>query len=112
MTKKSMAQYVIKNIDKALENGWIKVYYQPVVRTLTEQLCGAEALARWDDPDLGMISPDQFIGALEKNAQIHKLDMFIVERVCSDIGERKRRGVPYVPVSVNFSRLDFEMCNV
>ncbi|MCR5272510.1 MAG: EAL domain-containing protein, partial [Lachnospiraceae bacterium] len=47
-----------------------------------------------------------------KNAQIHKLDMFIVERVCSDIGERKRRGVPYVPVSVNFSRLDFEMCNV
>ena len=103
-----IAEYVIKNIDAALENGWIKVFYQPVIRTLTGQLCGAESLARWIDPQLGFLSPDKFIGALEASRQIHKLDCWIVDKVCSDISERLKRGLDAVPVSVNFSRLDFE----
>ena len=103
-----IAEYVIKNIDTALENGWIKVYYQPVIRSLTGQLCGAESLARWDDPNIGFLSPDKFIGALEASRQIHKLDCFIVNKVCSDIAERINNGLDAVPVSVNFSRLDFE----
>ena len=103
-----IAEYVIKNIDAALENDWIKVYYQPVIRTLTGQLCGAESLARWVDPEFGFLSPDKFIGALEASRQIHKLDCFIVNKVCSDISERINNGLDGVPVSVNFSRLDFE----
>ena len=54
----SVKQYVTDNIDKALESGWIKVYYQPVIRSLTEQLCGAESLARWIDPEMGFLPPD------------------------------------------------------
>ena len=103
-----IAEYVIKNIDTALENGWVKVYYQPVIRSLTGQLCGAESLARWDDPNIGFLSPDKFIGALEASRQIHKLDCFIVEKVCSDISARLKKGFSAIPVSVNFSRLDFE----
>ncbi len=103
-----IAEYVIKNIDAALENDWIKVYYQPVIRSLTGQLCGAESLARWIDPEIGFLSPDKFIGALEASRQIHKLDCWIVEKVCSDISERIKKGLIAVPVSVNFSRLDFE----
>ncbi len=105
---RKIAEYVIKNIDTALENGWIKVYYQPVIRSLTGQLCGAESLARWIDPEYGFLSPDKFIGALEASRQIHKLDCFIVNKVCSDIAERINNGLDDVPVSVNFSRLDFE----
>ncbi len=62
---RKIADYVIKNIDRALENGWIKVYYQPVIRALTGKLCGAESLARWIDPEVGFLPPDKFIGALE-----------------------------------------------
>ncbi|RKM62109.1 EAL domain-containing protein [Butyrivibrio sp. CB08] len=104
----SVKQYVADNIDKALESGWIKVYYQPVIRSLTEQLCGAESLARWIDPDQGFLPPDKFIGTLENTRQIHKLDMYIIEQVCKDISERLSNKLPTVPVSVNFSRLDFE----
>lgn len=75
---KDIAKYVVANIEKALENGWVKVYYQPVVRALTGQLCGAESLARWIDPEVGFLPPNQFIGALEESRQIHKLDCWIV----------------------------------
>jgi len=104
----SVKQYVAENIDKALESGWIKVYYQPVIRSLTEQLCSAESLARWIDPEMGFLPPDKFIGTLEKTRQIHKLDLFIIEQVCKDISERLKNKLPTVPVSVNVSRLDFE----
>ncbi len=108
MKSGNITEHVVKNIDAAISNEWIKVYYQPVIRSLTEKLCGAESLARWVDPELGFLSPDKFITALEDSKQICKLDSFIVERVCRDIAERLSEGLPTVPVSVNFSRLDFE----
>lgn len=49
--------FVLGHFDKALEQGYIKVYYQPVVRAMTEKICGVEALARWEDPLYGLISP-------------------------------------------------------
>lgn len=108
LDSKKLADYVIKNIDRAIEQGWVKVYYQPVVRALTGQLCGAESLARWIDPEVGFLAPDKFIGALEESRQIHKLDCWIVRKVCSDISERIHNGLDAVPISVNFSRLDLE----
>ncbi len=103
-----ITEYVVKNIDAAIENGWVKVYYQPVIRALTGQLCGAESLARWIDPEVGFLTPDKFIGALESCRQIHKLDCFIIQQVCSNISDRIHNGLDAVPVSVNLSRLDLE----
>lgn len=110
--KKLIHEHVIQHIDDAIANNWIKVYYQPVIRALTGQLCSAESLARWIDPELGFLAPDMFIGALEESQNIHKLDCFIVEQVCRDIHEHLISGKPTFPVSVNFSRLDFIMCDM
>lgn len=110
--KNEIYEYVIANIDDAISNEWIKVYYQPVVRSLTGQLCGAESLARWIDPNIGFLSPDKFIGALEENGLIHKLDCFMIDRVCRDIHQHIEAGKPIFPVSVNLSRLDFIMCDM
>ncbi len=107
-----IAEYVAKNIDVAIEKGWVKIYYQPVIRTLTGELCGAESLARWIDPDHGFLAPDKFIGPLEDSNQIYKLDSYIVEKVCSDISERLKNNLDAVPVSVNFSKLDFEAADM
>ncbi|MCR5557438.1 MAG: EAL domain-containing protein [Butyrivibrio sp.] len=107
-----ISKYVISHIDDAIANEWIKIYYQPVIRSITGQLSGAESLARWIDPEVGFLAPDKFIGALEKSKNIHKLDCFIVNKVCSDIHQRMSDGLPTVPVSVNFSRLDFIMCDM
>ncbi len=105
-------RYVAESIDRATEEGWLKVYYQPVVRTLTGEVCGMEALARWEDPKLGMIYPDRFVRVLEETRQIHKLDMFVVRKVCQDYHLWNKEGDVQVTISFNLSRLDFELCNV
>ncbi|MBQ2551718.1 MAG: EAL domain-containing protein [Treponema sp.] len=102
-------KYIINNIDSAIKEGYIHVYYQPVIWAETGKLCGAEALARWHDPTFGLISPAAFIPVLEEYHQIHKLDMFVMESVCSHIKDAYDGQHPRIPVSINFSRLDFEL---
>ena len=106
-------QYIINNFDNAIEKEYIKAYYQPVVSSASGKLCGLEALARWDDPQFGFLSPADFIETLEEYHQIHRLDMFIVERVCKDIESAKKSGRRKIlPVSLNFSRMDFDYLNL
>ena len=105
-------EYVIRKIDEAIANDWIKIYYQPVIRSLTGELCGMESLVRWEDPNIGFLMPDRFITVLEKEQCIHKLDSYVVEKVCQCIHDRVKAGLPVVPISVNFSRLDFIMCDM
>lgn len=107
-----LQNYVVNHIDEAIEKGYIKVFYQPVVRTITETFCGMEALARWIDPQYGFLNPAVFIGALEESRQIHKLDSHIVYVVCKELREEIDCGNPIVPVSFNLSRLDFVGCDI
>lgn len=110
----NLKQYVINNIDAAVEKGYIRVFYQPVVRCAdgSKQLCGLEALARWDDPEHGLLPPFMFIETLEEYREIYKLDRRVIELVCQDLREDLDAGREVVPVSLNFSRLDFELYNV
>ena len=100
-------QYILENFETALNKGYIKAYYQPVIRTLTEQICSVEALARWQDPVRGLLSPYLFISVLEKNRLIHKLDLMILENICYTYNEMREKGLPLHPFSINLSRLDF-----
>ena len=108
----AMHAYIVTHIDEAVENGWVLPYYQPVVRTLTGKLCGMEALARWEDPTHGVISPAQFIPALEEARVIHLLDCSIVRQVCRCYREIADLGEQSVPISFNLSRLDFDLCDI
>ena len=105
-------QYIINNFDQAIENEHIKVFYQPVVDAKTGNVCGLEALSRWDDPTYGFLPPGDFIETLEEYHQIHRLDMFVVDRVCRDIDAAKKAGRKVLPISLNFSRLDFDSLNL
>ncbi|MBO7674282.1 MAG: EAL domain-containing protein [Atopobiaceae bacterium] len=107
-------QHVINNVKRAVNEGWIKVYYQPVVRCAdgSAELYGYEALARWDDPEFGLLPPFAFIETLEEFREIDKLDRCIIEQVCRDLRAEMDAGKDVVPVSLNFSRLDFELYDV
>lgn len=107
----SKKNYILTNIDRAVSEGWIEPYYQPVIRTYTENICGFEALARWIDPEQGFLSPGDFIPILEDNRLSYKLDMYIAKRVISMLHQRSKNGLPTVPVSVNISRSDFDYCD-
>lgn len=105
-------KHVIRNFDEALKNGYIKLYYQPIIRTVTGKICDMEALARWIDPEKGMLPPGSFISVLEDNRLINKLDFYMVRKICESLNEQKKQNVPVVPVSVNLSRINFELCDV
>ena len=104
--------YVPYHLQEAIDKHYIHVLYQPVVRTLTGQICGAEALARWDDPVMGPIFPGEFVPILEQRHMAHLLDACIVELVAEDFAACAEDGDgELVPVSVNLSRYDFEDCD-
>lgn len=107
-----LQQYVMDSIDDAVEKEYLKVFYQPVIRVATGQICGYEALARWIDPKMGFLSPAEFIVTLEEFHEIHKVDTFIIKKVCEDLSALMDMGEPVVPVSINLSRLDFELCDI
>ena len=104
-----LKQYVLNNVDEAVKKGYIRVYYQPVVWSEDGTLAGCEALARWIDPTYGFLSPGVFIPTLEEGREIHQLDLCIYETVCRNIRENLDKGLPVLPASLNFSRLDFEL---
>ena len=108
----ALQQYILDTLDTAISREYISVLYQPIVRLSTGRVCEAEALARWNDPETGIISPAKFIPTLEQYREIHKLDVFAMKLVFRDYRERNELGLPLLPVSVNISRLDFELCDI
>ena len=107
-----MVQYVVTHIDEAIEKGYLKAFYQPVVWSKGRSLCGAEALARWIDPKFGFLSPGKFVPALENARLVYKLDKEILRLVCQDIRYNIDNGLPVLPVSINFSRADFGIIDI
>ncbi len=105
-------RYIKANIDRAIEEKWIKVYYQPIVRALNGRVCDEEALARWIDPEKGFLSPADFIPHLEETGLIYKLDLFILEQTLEKMKKMKERGLGVVPHSINLSRSDFDACDI
>ncbi|MGX8699033.1 MAG: EAL domain-containing protein, partial [bacterium] len=105
-------QYILSNLDRAFHERWIKAYYQPIVRAVSGRVCDEEALARWEDPQRGLMSPAQFIPRLEEAGLIYKLDLYILERVLEKMRTQRDAGLPMVPHSVNLSRSDFDACDI
>ena len=110
--EESLDQFILENFDTALSAGHIQVYYQPVIRTISGQLCSFEALARWIDPVRGMLPPDAFIPVLEQAKRIHRLDSFVIETVCRRIRQSVENNQTPIPVSINLSRMDFTHCDI
>ena len=110
--KLELQQYILDTLDMAMKNKYIQVLYQPIVRLSDGKISDTEALTRWNDPERGFISPGEFIPTLEEYREIHKLDIHSLRQVCNDYKARIERGLPIIPVSVNLSRLDFELCNI
>ena len=99
---------LINDIDEAIANKDLIVFYQPKygIQCDEPELRSAEALIRWKHPELGMISPGDFIPLFESNGLIQKVDRYVWEEAASQIRKWKDKFGVTVPVSVNVSRVD------
>lgn len=68
-------QHILASVDDAIANGDIHFLFQPKYSFKAQGFCGAEALARWQHPDLGSIPPDEFIPVLERHGRLTDLTL-------------------------------------
>lgn len=99
---------LIRDVDDAIANEDFKVFFQPKydITSDTPKLRSAEALIRWQHPELGMISPGDFIPLFESNGLIQKVDNYVWKTAASQIRKWKEKYNYSVAVSVNVSRID------
>lgn len=91
----------------ALDKEELTVYYQPKVCAKNHSLVGAEALLRWNSPELGLVGPDNFIPFAEESGLIVKVGEFVIREVCRQRAAWTAQGVPAFPVAVNLSTKQF-----
>lgn len=91
----------------AIENKEFVAYYQPKFDASQKTIIGAEALVRWVSSDGTLVPPVQFIELFEKSGQIQQLDFYMLEQVCAFLKSLTTKGIPMLPIAVNFSRVHF-----
>lgn len=102
-------QQILDTMERALKERQFQVYYQAKYDINTENIIGAEALERWIHPEMGFMSPGEFIPLFEKNGFIVKVDYYVWEEACKILRKWKEENRTMIPISVNVSRVDFEL---
>ena len=108
LERELLNQRLLNDLRAAREERQFKVFYQPKydVRCNPPRLASAEALIRWEHPELGMISPGDFIPLFEGNGLIGLVDDYVWQEAARQIAEWTRKYGIKLPVSVNLSRTD------
>ena len=107
-TREILNQQLLNDLRLAVEQHQLIVYYQPKYNIQMDppRLSSAEALIRWNHPELGMISPGVFIPLFEGNGLINVVDSFVWSEASKQVAEWKKKFNFSLPVSVNLSRVD------
>ncbi|MDG0811396.1 putative bifunctional diguanylate cyclase/phosphodiesterase [Cohnella rhizosphaerae] len=93
---------------RAIERSQFKLSYQPKVELRTERIIGMEALLRWEHPELGIVSPAEFIPVAEETGQIVAIGNWVLERACEQNKAWQDKGYPPLCISVNVSVRQFQ----
>ena len=92
---------------QAISLGQLEVYYQPQMDLTTKKLVGVEALLRWQHPQLGAVSPAEFIPLAESSGLIISIGSWVLEQAVQQIQQWQLAGIQDVCVSVNLSSIQF-----
>jgi EAL domain-containing protein (putative c-di-GMP-specific phosphodiesterase class I) len=100
------------DLRRALERNELRVHYQPIVAIDSNEICGFEALVRWQHPMKGLVPPAQFISVAEETGLIVPLGSWVLNQACADTAEWRRRGAKHASMSVNISSRQFSQSDL
>lgn len=95
------------SLRKAIDNGELRLFYQPQVDIASGEIKGVEALLRWQHPGKGLILPSEFIPIAEETGLINQIDRWVLLSACRQNKKWQDQGLPPFRVSINISSLEF-----
>jgi len=93
---------------RAIEDNELELYYQPKVELCTGKIIGAEALLRWNHPEMGMVSPDRFIGIAEDTGLIIPIGAWVMDKAVSQTKAWIESGYNKFHMAINVSGRQFK----
>src|SRR6266581_279009 len=96
---------LIGGLQHAIDNDELRLYCQPKVRTDSGEVCGAEALVRWEHPERGLIAPQEFVKLAENSGLITPLTYWMLEAALRQSYTWRQNGI-HRPLAVNLSACD------
>ena len=96
---------------EAINNDEFILHFQPKFELENGNICGVEALIRWQKTPEQLIYPDDFIPAAEKNGLIRDITYWLVEKACKTMVSWQNTSMANIPISLNISALDFSDLN-
>ena len=99
------------DLDKAIRDEELVLFYQPIIEANTGRLAGFEALMRWIHPERGMISPGDFIPVAERSGQMVAMTQWAVKQACKDLSEMRNLFLSSMDLSANVSENMFMSVN-
>lgn len=113
MNAKAFEQLTLEhNLIKALRQNEFVVYYQPVIDIASCRIVGSEALIRWKHPDLGMITPGQFIPMAEETGLILPIGEWVLRTACRQARLWQNKFGKLLTISVNLSIRQFQQQDI
>jgi diguanylate cyclase (GGDEF)-like protein len=101
MSERSRA--ITRLLPNALENGQLRLHYQPLVDESASRVRAAEALLRWPSPELGEVPPSEFVPLAEEAGLMLGIGSWVLRTACRQIDAWRRQGLPDCRVAVNVS---------
>jgi diguanylate cyclase (GGDEF)-like protein len=113
MNAGSLKRLALENsLRRALERDEFIVHYQPQADVSTRKITGVEALVRWQHPELGLISPAEFIPLAEETGLMVPLGEWVLRTACAQNRAWQQAGFPKLSMSVNLSLRQFRQTNL
>jgi len=112
MNVDALERMLIQNrLRRALEQNEFVLHYQPQIDLASGRVIGAEALVRWNNPELGLVSPNRFIPIAEETGQIVALGAWVMHEACRQAQAWRADGLPALTMAVNVSALQLQRGN-
>ncbi|WP_243495538.1 EAL domain-containing protein [Priestia aryabhattai] len=106
--KQAEKVHIETRLRKAIQKGDIDVYYQPKIEAKRNVITGVEALVRWNDAELGFVSPEAFIPIAEETGLIQSLWEVVMKKACSQVSKWNKNRNEKMTLAVNFSPRQFQ----